>query len=46
MNCGGSWYNFDDTRITEIDVTTIPKESFGGIPSNGYMLFYEKISQN
>jgi hypothetical protein len=43
MKCNDSWYNFDDTRITEIDVANIPKETFGGIPSNGYMLFYERI---
>ena len=38
------WYNFNDSRVSEIDVNSIPEKVFGGEnSSNAYMLMYKQV---
>ena len=38
------WYKFNDTQITEINVSII-SSSFGGNKTSGYMLFYKEVDE-
>ena len=39
------WYNFNDTRISELDVGTIPEMVFGGQLRSGYMMLYRQVGE-
>ncbi|KAL3835481.1 hypothetical protein ACJIZ3_010217 [Penstemon smallii] len=38
------WYEFDDERVTKVDVKRVLEEQYGGEEKNAYMLVYIRVS--